>query len=88
MVEHVTDKPKPGQSLGTGDYEPTFAETPFFRKVSEAEQTTGGMVNDSVLEKRGGSYVGWFGIVREVTKAKGTTSSRTSTTPTQVMTST
>lgn len=73
VVEHVTEKPKRSNSLGSGSYVPTAAETPFIQKLSDDEMRTGGMMNDYVLEKRDGTYVGWFGIVREVTEAKGAT---------------
>jgi hypothetical protein len=73
LVEHVADKPKRGGSLGTGGYVATAAEEPFLKKVSAAEQVTGGMMNDYVLSKHDGAYVGWFGVVREVTEANGET---------------
>lgn len=73
LVEHVTERPKRGGALGSSDYKPTSAEVPFITKVSADEQVTGGMMKDYVLDGHDGRYVGWFGVVREVTEAKGET---------------
>lgn len=72
-VEHVTQRPKPGGSLGTSDYSVSSDEKPFFQKLEPREQQTGGMMTDYDLNKKDGAYVGWFGVVRVVTEEKGET---------------
>ena len=69
-VEHVTGKPKPGNSLGTKSYSPSDSEAPFFKKLSRDEVATGGLASDYDIHDKQGKYVGWFGIVREIKEEK------------------
>jgi len=72
-VEHVTEKPARKPGLGTSGYAPSDAERPFFTRLAQAEQVTGGF-DDYDLSTKNGVYVGWFGIVREVKEDRdGTT---------------
>ncbi|HVX10496.1 MAG TPA: hypothetical protein VHC22_04910 [Pirellulales bacterium] len=65
-MEHVVEKPKRGEQLGTKSYSPSNAESPFFKKLDQAEVITGGFAGPYDIHDKEGKYVGWFGIVREV----------------------
>ena len=68
-VEHVTKRPSAvGEGLGTNFYSPSEPERPFFNKLDAKEKTTGGHSEDYNLEAKDRKYVGWFGIVREITE--------------------
>ena len=73
VVDHVTEKPARRAGLGTSDYSVSPAEKPFFDKLAPAETTTGGMMRDYDPATKDGVYVGWFGVVRKITEAKGQT---------------
>lgn len=69
-LEHVTAKPRRngGEGLGTKAYVPSKQEQPFFAKLDEKERATGGLAGDYDIAKKEGVYIGWFGIVREITE--------------------
>lgn len=71
-VEQVTAKPRRngGGGLGTTTYRPSDQEQPFFGKLAAAEKKTGGLAGDYDISKKDGVFVGWFGIVREITEDK------------------
>jgi hypothetical protein len=71
IVEHVTKRVTgrvvdPDAGLATKPYEPSAKERPFFEKLAPEEVKTGGLSGPYDITKKGGRYVGWFGIVREV----------------------
>ena len=71
VVEYVTDKPKRGDgSLGTKSYSPSKQEQPYFKKLGPEEVATGGLVGDYDISKKDKTYVGWFGVVREIKEDK------------------
>lgn len=57
-----------GEGLGTQSYQPSKAERPFFDKLDKSQQQTGGLAGPYDITKQQGKYVGWFGIVRDVTE--------------------
>jgi len=63
--------PPPG-TLGTMSYKPSEKEKPFFSKLAAAEQRTGSMLTDYSITGKKGTYVGWFGIVRNVEENQAT----------------
>lgn len=66
-VEHVLKKPRKDEGgLGTSFYSPSKKEKPFFEKLERKEQQTGGLSGDYDISKKDKTYVGWFGIVRQV----------------------
>lgn len=66
-VEHITKKPqKDDGALGTTFYAPSEKEKPFFEKLVPSEQVTGGLAGDYDISKKDKTFVGWFGIVRQV----------------------
>ncbi len=66
-VEHITKKPQTGDgTLGTNFYAPSEKEKPFFDRLASSEQRTGGFAGDYDISKKDKTYVGWFGIVRQV----------------------
>ncbi|NQU25417.1 MAG: HEAT repeat domain-containing protein [Candidatus Nealsonbacteria bacterium] len=72
-VEHVTKKPRFNtQGLGTIVYRPSDHEQPFFAKLDAEERKTGGLSGDYNLSTKDGVYVGWFGIIRNVSEDEAT----------------
>ncbi len=68
-VEYVTSKPhREGEGLGTVEYRPSDKERPFFDKLDTQERVTGGLAGDYDIAAKEGKYVGWFGVVREVSE--------------------
>ena len=66
-VQHVTKKPQRiDGALRTTFYAPSEIEKPFFQKLAPVEQQTGGLAGDYDISKKDKTYVGWFGIVRQV----------------------
>ena len=76
-VEQVTKQPHRDQSgLGTMQYTPSERERPFFKKLDADEIETGSYTTDYNIATKNGKYVGWFGIVRNISEdqvAKQTT---------------
>ena len=71
IVEHVTTKPRRTDGgLGTKFYAPSEKEQPYFQKLAPEEQQTGGLAVDYDISKKNKTYVGWFGIVRQVEERK------------------
>jgi hypothetical protein len=66
VVEYITGKPKRSDSLGTTSYEPSEKERPFFKRLAKGELATGGLAGDYDIAKKDKTYVGWFGVVREI----------------------
>lgn len=72
-VEHVTKKPRFNtQGLGTIVYSPSDREQPFYTKLNAEERKTGGLSGDYNLSTKDKVYVGWFGIVREISEDEAT----------------
>jgi len=67
-VDHETKKPKRSfeNGLGTTSYAPSENEKPFFEKLGPDEVATGGLAGEYDISSKDGTYVGWFGIVREI----------------------
>lgn len=61
---------KRSNTLGTCGYEPTDKEAPYFKKLEQAERTTGSAFQGYDIHGKQGKYVSWFGIVRGVVDAK------------------
>jgi len=70
VVEYVTGKPKRSDSLGTTSYEPSEKERPFFKRLAKGEVATGTLFSDYDIAKKDKTYVGWFGVVREIKEDK------------------
>ena len=70
VVEYVQGKPKRSDSLGTTSYEPSEKERPFFKRLAKGEVATGGLAGDYDIAKKDKTYVGWFGVVREIKEDK------------------
>ena len=66
-VEYVVEAPKPQRELATVSYRPSDAEKPFFQKLGRTEIETGGLAGDYDIRNHDAQYVGWFGIVRNIT---------------------
>lgn len=66
-VEHAQalPNPEPG-TLATSVYKPSEKEKDFFSKLSNEEQTTGSVLHDYSITGKTGTYIGWFGIVRNI----------------------
>jgi HEAT repeat protein len=68
-VEHVSLRPaRSGGGLGTKEYTPSERERPFFNKLDAKEKTTGNRSKNYNLDAKDRQFVGWFGIVREITE--------------------
>ena len=65
-VEHAKPLPRPKGYLATIAYPPTEMEKSFFEKLSEKERVPGSWEEDYSITGKTGTYVGWFGIVREI----------------------
>ena len=71
-TEHVTKIPqKKDDVLGTKIYSPSEKEKPYFQKLAPKERHTGGLAGDYDISKKNSTYVGWFGVVRQVEEHEG-----------------
>lgn len=70
LVEHESRWWPKGQggSLGTTVYVSSQQEHPFFERLSADEVTTGSQAVLYDLATRDKKYVGWYGIVREISE--------------------
>jgi hypothetical protein len=67
QIEFATPLPREhGGTLATVEYGPSQNEARFFSSLSADEKTTGGMLSDYGITGKKGTYVGWFGIVRNI----------------------
>lgn len=65
-VEQVKPLPKSKGLLGTVLYKPSDQESPYFSKLSPQEKETGSLLADYAITGKEGTFIGWFGIVREI----------------------
>jgi hypothetical protein len=65
-IDRVQEKPVRKDSLGSAFYKPSELETPFFKRLAKDEIATGGLVGEYDITKKSNTYVGWFGVVREM----------------------
>ena len=56
------------KGLGTATYTATDAEKPFLQKASPKTFNPDEEMTKAVLEVRAGTYISWFGIVREISR--------------------
>lgn len=63
---------KPTGSLGSCPYQATAKESPYYKKLDEAEKVTGSsfVAEPYTIHKKEGKYVSWFGIIRGVLNTK------------------
>lgn len=75
LVERETKRPKRaerGQGLGTAGYSPSTKERPYFERLIAQERTTGTLTDNYNIATKDGRYVGWFGIVRDISEDEPT----------------
>ncbi|HZN33692.1 MAG TPA: hypothetical protein VFB80_07725 [Pirellulaceae bacterium] len=70
VVEYVQGRPGRTGNLGTTLYAPSEREKPFFKRLAKGEVVTGGLAGDYDITKKDKTYVGWFGIIREIKEDK------------------
>ena len=70
VIDFVQGKPVRSGTLGTKGYTPSMKEEPFFKRLDESEQTTGGLAGDYDIAKKDKKYFGWFGVIRELQEDK------------------
>jgi HEAT repeat protein len=75
-VEYVDNPPGPQQSLSTKKYQPSEQEKRFFAKLAPNEIATGGLAGDYNIRTRDKKFVGWFGIVRQISVDEGANTTR------------
>jgi len=64
------------KGLGTATYTATDAEKPFLQKASPKTFNPDEEMTKAVLEVRAGTYISWFGIVREISRIPESTKQR------------
>jgi hypothetical protein len=59
---------KPTGNLSTCSYVPSEQEKPFYEKLAPEERTTGSFSKRYDVHKKKGTYIGWYGVVRGITR--------------------